>query len=673
MRKLILVPLCFFILLQTNLLAQKTEKAPIKFGKVEPGDFKTVYSIDSSAHAVVIADIGFSEFIGNNSGWFSLEFTRQARIHILNKAAYDAATIEVPLYISSGGKGEEDLQSVKATTYNLENGKVTETKLEKSAIFKDKLSKNFFLKKFTLPNLKEGCIIEFEYKIKSDFLQNLQAWTFQGEYPVLWSEYTVGIPQFFAYIFLSQGYQPFYLRDSKDRRDNFNLTIPGGTSANDRVSFAAGVTDHRMVMKNVPALKNEGFTSTVKNHIAKIEFQLSEHRDPLTPRSVMGTWKQANDVLMNAEYFGQHIKKDNNYLDDEIPAAAKLIKEKNKQKAKLIYEYVRDHFTCTDHSAYGLEQNFRSLLKTRNGNVAEINMMLISMLRNAGFKADPVLVGLRSRGVTYALYPIMDRFNYLIVELTIDENKYYLDASEPMMGFGKLDPLCYNGHARVINGGPAAIDLNPDSLIERKATSVFIINDQKGNLSGSLQQSPGYFESTSLRERVKDKGKDALMADIKKDFNSEIEMENFKIDSLNMKDLPLAISYEFVLKTDKEDIIYLNPLFGEAYKTNPFKSAERTYPVEMPYTGDEVYILSMDVPEGYVVDELPKPMILKLNEEGDGLFEYRISVSGNIISLRSRLKIVRTLFEPDEYELLREFFSMVVSKQNEQIVFKKKK
>lgn len=673
MRKLFLFPICCFILSHTDLLAQKAEKAPVKFGKVEPGDFKTVYSIDSSAQAVVIADIGFSEFIGNNSGWFSLQYTRQTRIHILNKAAYDAATIEVPLYISSGGGGEEELQNVKATTYNLENGKVTETKLEKSAIFKDKLSKNFILKKFTLPNLKEGCIIEFEYKIKSDFLRNLQSWTFQGEYPVLWSEYMVGIPQFFSYIFLSQGYLPFYIKDAKDRRDNFAGSIPGGASSNDRFSFTAGVTDHRMVMINVPALKNEGFTSTIRNHIAKVEFQLSEHRDPLVPKSVMGTWKQVNDDLMNAEYFGQHIKKDNNFLDDEIPQAAKLIKEKNLQKAKLIYEYVRDHFTCTDHSAYGLEQNFRNLLKTRNGNVAEINMMLISMLRNAGYKADPVLLGLRSRGVTYSLYPIMDRFNYLIAELTIGEKKYYLDASEPMMGFGKLDPLCYNGHARVINGGPTAIDLNPDSLLEKKVTSIFIINDEKGNLNGSLQQVPGYFESTALRERVKDKGKETLIADIKKGFNSEIEIENFKIDSLAMKDETIAISYEFLLKTEKEDIIYLNPLFGEAYKNNPFKSAERIYPVEMPYTQDETYIFSMDVPAGYIIDELPKSLILKLNEQDDGLFEYRISASGNIISMRCRLRIRRTYFEPDEYDLLREFYGMVVSKQNEQIVFKKKK
>jgi hypothetical protein len=113
-------------------------------------------------------------------------------------------------------------------------------------------------------------------------------------------------------------------------------------------------------------------------------------------------------------------------------------------------------------------------------------------------------------------------------------------------------------------------------------------------------------------------------------------------------------------------------MFGEGYKKNPFKSEERLYPVEMPYTMDETFILTMEVPAGYVVDELPKQILAKYDEEGKSYFEYRIQHSGNTISLRSRIKLVRAYYEPDEYVGLREFFNMVVKKHNEQIVLKKK-
>jgi hypothetical protein len=114
-------------------------------------------------------------------------------------------------------------------------------------------------------------------------------------------------------------------------------------------------------------------------------------------------------------------------------------------------------------------------------------------------------------------------------------------------------------------------------------------------------------------------------------------------------------------------------MFGEGYKENPFKSTERFYPVEMPYARDETYIFSMFIPEGYEVDELPKSVIVKLNEAGDGQFEYRISESGGIISMRSRIQLKRAYYLPEEYDILREFFNLVVKKHNEQIVLKKKK
>jgi hypothetical protein len=217
------------------------------------------------------------------------------------------------------------------------------------------------------------------------------------------------------------------------------------------------------------------------------------------------------------------------------------------------------------------------------------------------------------------------------------------------------------------------IELIADSLMERKNSLIFIINDEKGNLTGTMQQTPGYYESLDLRDRIKEKGQDQLWKDIKKAFVTEIDIRDAKIDSLDKYEYPLGIKYSFDIKEEKEDIIYLNPMFGEGYKENPFKSAERVYPVEMPYAMDETYTMQMDVPQEYIVDELPKQMVVKLNDEGDGVFEYRIAESGGIISFRSRIRFSRAYFVPDEYESLREFFNLIVKKQNEQIVFKKKK
>ncbi|MGK2861089.1 MAG: transglutaminase domain-containing protein [Chitinophagaceae bacterium] len=647
------------------------EKSKIKFGKISPEDFsKTVYSIDSSASAVIIADMGSTEMVGNNKNSFSLEFKNYRRAHILNKNGYDIANVEIRIY--TDGRAEEELQSLKAVTYNLENGKVVETKLEvKTAVFKDKISKNLLIKKFTFPNIKEGSIIEYEYKLHSDFTFNLQPWDFQGEYPCLWSEYNVAIPEFYYYVTLSQGYQPFYIKGQKARLGNFTVADVNTASRTERGSFQANITDFRWVMKDVPALKEESYTSTINNHLARIQFQLAELRHPYVPKNIMGTWQQVCTELLKDEDFGFALNRDNGWLSDVVKEATRGATGKL-EKAKNIFAYVRDNMTCTNYNRTSLDKSIKNVLKDKSGNEAEINLLLTAMLLKADLEAEPVMLSTRSHGYAYELYPILDRFNYVISRMEADGKYYYLDASKPRMGFGRLGYDSYNGHARVINQTATPLELIADSLLERRATSVIIINDGKGNLTGSLRQMPGYYESYSLRNRIQEKGKDQLFSDIKKAFTAEIDVIKPEIDSLDKFEQPLNIHYEFNLKTDKEDIIYFNPMFGEAWKENPFKSAERAYPVEMPYTIDQTYIMQLDIPAGYIIDEMPKSMIVKLNEDDDGRFEYRLSESGGTISLRSVLRLNRAFFLPDEYEMLREFFNMVVKKQGEQIVFKKK-
>lgn len=659
----------FLLLLSLCNYAQ--DKSPHKYGKVTPEDFKsTVYSIDSSANAVVIAHIGSTELVGNSKGWFSLEFKVYKRMHILNKNGYDIANVNIQLY--TNGQSEEKLDKLKATTYNLEDGKVVATKLEtKSGLFKDKLSKNHVLNKFTFPNVKEGSIIEYEYQITSDFLFNLQPWEFQGSYPRLWSEYNVSMPQFFYYVTLAQGYQPFHIRDQKNRRENYTITDVGTSVNTERYNISSGVTDFRWVMKDVPALKEESFTSTLDNHIAKIEFQLAERRDPLVYKRIMGSWPDATKELLEDEDFGTVLNKDNNWLGETIQSIT-LAGDSKEEKAKKIYSFVRDNFICSSRGGIYPKQSMRDVLKKRNGTVAELNMLLICLLRKADITADPVLMSTRGNAAMYAMYPIMDRVNYIIVRVVLDEQVYYLDGSEPYYGFGKLDYTCYNGHARVVNKGADPVNFYADSLYEKKLTSMFFIYDKANGFKGSVQQNLGQFESAMIRGKIKSKGREQLFTDIKKAYTGEVELSQETVDSLTNYDQPLGIKYDIALKGFDEYIIYVAPLFAEGYKNNPFKSAERFYPVEMPYCMDETFLLRMDVPEGYKIDELPKSMMLKLNEEGDGVFEYRIAASGDAISLRSRLTIKRTFFTPDEYEMLREFFNVVVKKQNEQIVFKKK-
>lgn len=662
------------VMLGSLCVAAIAQESPYnKFGKITPDALqKKVYSLDSSAEAVVLSDIGEASIDGNSKGWFSVYTTRHKVVHILNKSAYDEATIEVPLYVD--GSEEERLEDLKAITYNLEGGKVVETKFDKSNLFTEKQDKNHILKKFTLPNVKEGSIIEFQYKVSSDFWSQVDPWVFQSNLPTLWSEFTFSVPEFFSYSFLSYGYLHPAINEKKERLDMpFVVREARTADATENYRFKAKVVDNRWVMKDVPELKTEKYTSTLKNHIAKLEFQLVSRNYPLAPHDYRGSWTKLTQDLLGSDYFGNGIKGSNGWLSDDTKTVVAGVSGET-EKARKIYQYVRDHFTCTGTKGLWADQSPKTTFKAGKGTAAELNLLLIAMLRNAGLAADPVILSTTDHGYTFEYLPMLSRFNYVVAEVQADNRSIFLDAAHNHLGFGKLLPECYNGHARVVNEEAQPVFLVADSLRDKKTTSLFLTKGNGNNLwEGSLNQTPGYYESYELREKIKKDGQEQFFKDIQKAFGADAKLSKTNIDSLNSSDDPLAIHYELTYNPTNDDILYVNPMFGEGYKTNPFKSAQRLYPVEMPYATDETYLLTMTVPDGYEVDELPKQVKAKFDEEGKTFFEYLIQNSGGTISMRSRIRIDRAFYEPDEYEGLREFFNLIVKKHNEQIVFKKKK
>lgn len=663
-----------FLLLGAFLAQQavaQTVSPYVKFGKITPADLqRTVYSIDSSAAAVVLSDIGESMIVGNSKSSFSVQTRRHRVVHVLQKNGYREADVKITLH--NRGDVEEKLEYLKVVTYNLEGGKVAEARLEKNNIFREKVDKNRSVVKFTFPAVKEGSILEYDYQVVSDFVDNIDPWFFQEIHaPVLWSEYVFSVPQFYTYNFLGRGYRAVDINEKSNHTQPFTVRLNNPTGPAETVKFNSGVTDYRWVMKNVPEMKEEQYTSSILNHLSHLEFQLASQSEPLPYYDFRSSWGQLAKRLLESEYFGSGLKSGNGWLSDDFKtvSAGSL---SAREKAYKVFAFLRDNFTTTGNAGIYTDQSLKATFKARKGTVSEINLLLVAMLRYAGVDADPVILSTRGHGFAHESSPMTSAFNYVVARFYDGNNIYYLDATEPRLGFGRLPYYCFNGHARIVNDEATPIHLSADSVKEGEITQIIITNNEKGGWTGATRKQPGYNESFSIRNRIAEKGKEAYFSEIAKGF-ADITLANTRIDSLTRYEEPLVISYDMQFPDHTDELLYINPLFSEAYKKNPFAAARRDYPVEMPYTTDETVLVSIEVPKGYVIDELPKQSLVKFDEEGKSFFEYRLSVSENIISLRSRIRLNRALFMPDEYEILREFFNFVVKKQGEQIVFKKKK
>jgi Domain of Unknown Function with PDB structure (DUF3857) len=669
--------LCLFqILQQDRLYAQDRPK--IQFGKISPADFNLPSNpiIDSNAHAVILSDVGDIQFVGNNHGSFSCVFKKHTRIKIIDKDvnAIGLGTVLVLLYNNDDNSESEKLSGVTATTYNLENGRVVESKLDKADIFQVRLDKHHSDQKFAMPAVKPGSIIEYSYTFTSPYVYSLPDWEFQSaEYPCFWSELQVEIPENLTYAVVKQGIHK-YLIDKADRGAQ-SYKVSRETEFNEKTPQDTYVTTttlkHHWGMKDIPALKVENYLTTPENFIDKLEFQVAGTYNGEEANNVSNTWPKAIEEWLGDNSFGLPLQNDNDWLADLMDKITVNTSGQLSQ-AKAIYYYVASQFTCNNHSNHYLTARLQDVIQKRGGTVGDVNLLLIAMLRKEHIIADPVLLSTSEHGYAFSRYPVEGRLNYVIVQAKIDGKTYYLDAAHRQLGFGQLPDNCYNGYARVISTDSAGLYFSADSLKETKTTMVIMTNGDKGGLEGSYQSTLGPQESYNTRTELAETGEKKYFSAVQAEFGDDLEISNTGIDSVDRKEDPLNVHYDFRIKQDAGALVYyFTPLLTEVYLKNPFQAAERNYPVEMPYVIDNSYLLNMEIPTGYRVEEVPKSVKVALNGN-QGSFEYLIAADASNIQLRVRVKLNRARFLPGDYNNLRDFFAYIVKKESEQIVLKKK-
>ena len=642
----------------------------MKFGDVTASTFApTVYELDSSANAVILFDKGVVNFdrARRNLYGFCIVYERHTRIRLLHKNAFGLSTVVLARSIK-GTTGME-IENIKGATYNLEDGKVVSTKLDKHDIFQEE-SGGLLLNKIVFPNVKEGSVIEYTYRIIYPGFGYMPFWEFQGDYPILWSQYDITIPSLLDYITERQGYLPFTVDSSISTTKVLPVSAPGGYYGGPALNgtWTGNAVERIWAIQNVPPLaKREAYITSLRNYTSKIEFQLSAMTFQGIERTFRSTWDQLVEELMRHENFGIPLTDRNRWMTDELKKISGSSAPASPQE---IYRYVRDHFDCSNTESIYLTQTLRKTWDEKKGNVADINLLLTALLRNQGFDAEPVILSSRAHGLAFEAYPLLKDYNYVITRINTGDGTYLLDASKNNLGFGQLPELCYNGSGRTVDAGHELIPLNTDSLTETRTTTVILNNTDSLGYSGSFSHTAGTFESMELRTRLKKTKPDEFFENLRKTMPSSKTMDGEGIYFLDNPETPIGWHYnmKYNFTTAK---VYLNPVMHERMSINPFSAPERHYPVEMPYCMDYSYVVNMEIPKGYTISELPRSEKVILADTS-ALFEYIVGHDAERIQFHYRLRIKKTYFSVEEYKGLRDFFAFIIRKEKQQIIFSKK-
>lgn len=646
--------------LTNSLFAQNVE-----FGNVTKQELEEKYHpIDTTAGATLLFKKAKTYFYYTEKKGFQSETHYEIKLKIYKKEGLEWANYSVPYYIGWSELDNDNVFFSEVVTYNLENNKIEKTKLSSKGLFKEKVNEYWMKKTITFPNVKVGSIIEFKYKLVSENLGRLPDFKFQELIPVNFAEYKLEVPVNYVYNTILRGYSKVE-HESKD--ESYTQSFTDKHNLTKHLSYT--IKKQKFTLRNIPALKEEPFVDNIENYRVSIENELSQVAFQNTPvKKFAETW---NDVVKNIsknEKFSKEIQARGYF--EEIIKKSFSTDESDLTKAKIILNHVKNKIKWNGNYGYYPEVGVKESYFKNVGNIADINLNLLIMLRSAGINASPVLISTRKNGKT--VFPSRDGFNYVIVSATIDNKQILMDATDPNSAFNILPIRCLNGPGRAINVAEKheEIVVNPTELSK---TTTFVQAEllSDGTLKGKVRSSKSDYDAFLFRDKYGNSNQDVYVEKLEADNN--LTIEEYKIENEKEVEKMIIETYSFSNANTLDmsgDKIIVYPLLFFTNKINPFKQEVRTMPVDFLFPRQDKYMINISIPKGYQVEFIPKSATTMLEDKSVSL-NFNISADKEKITILSGFDINKASFEPEEYENLKNIFKIYIEKQTESIILKK--
>ena len=658
------------LLLQVSVYAQN-----YKFGKVSKEEIEEkVHPQDPEAVAAVLYRDTQTKFdYSEDRGFYTITNVFE-RIKIYKKEGFDWATKKVRLFRESN-KYKEEMSGLSANSYILDsNGKVEKIKLKKDGMFEEKINDNIREERFTMPSLKEGCVIEYEYTITSDFISKIDPFRFQETIPVNKVQVSFKVPEYLNYKEYRKGWIPFNINNnSNDRTISFRVTETAteswsavGKTSTQTVTFRE--IDQTVDLENIPPLKQEAFAGNLENYTSSLVYELAFTQFPNSLVKTYSTdWESVSQSIYKSESFGGQLEK-KRYFEEAIDnVIANAVSPT--EKAVLIYEFVKNKMNRNDFIGIYASKGVKDAFESGVGNVADINLMLIAMLRYAKVNTNPVLISTKSNGIP--LFPTRNGFNYVIAGVEVNNAVILLDASDKMAAPNLLNTSLLNWQGRLVreDGSSTWVPLQPDTPSQK----LYMLNckiAEDAQISGKARGQYSDYLAQEQRSKYLGINENGVAEKL---GNEKLLVTDVKLDNKNNPYEPLKVEFNFTAEDYLEDIngqLYFSPLLFFAMGENPFKAEERNYPIDYGYPIREKYIINYEIPEGFVVESLPENANLVFGNDTFN-FKYLVSNRNNTIQIMMDFLINTSLLSSDKYLDVKKFYQDLIDKEKEKIVLKK--
>lgn len=636
-----------------------------KFSKITAADFATPSeAADSSVDAVYIYDIGETRVTATTG--LNIETQVKVRMQIVTEKGKEYANKAVVFYYNpKGAQADNDkISSISAASYNLVDGKVVKTAMSSKYEFKEQIDDHRMRLKFSIPEVKVGSIIEYKYTIISPRYSDIPTWYFQHSEPVRYSFYSATFPEWFQYHVEERGYSPL-----KGKLENTNIMVGSSLLKADRYIFEG---------ENLRAFKNEKFIYCQDDYAQRVDFELKGVTIPgQIYKDYARKWDDVREYLKEEFDMGSYLKIKNPYAEEmkSLDLEGKSVAV----KASRIFGLLKSKLKWDKEYKLYCKNPLR-ILKDGKGSNIELNYIYMAMLRDAGISSTPMLIRRRSMGRLPLTYASIDKLNTFVVAF-VDENDALLFA-DCSADYGDVNILPADLMAEGIlydpnvtktpnNGATRGGTIYDLSEIGGNATNTRIncLVTPDGQLAGQRINTHIGYNALSYKNAYHEM-EDSLAIIEKTEKNLDCKLSSFR--TKNAEGVGRAV--EERIRFSKEavvdgDRIYFNPIVFADEKTNYFVQSDRVLPVEFPAAQSTTITSVVTIPEGYVVEEMPKPETVTLPGYLGVVISFEMQDNNLVTKYQS---VVGNTFIPaTEYANLQEFWNKVLKINSMMVCLKK--
>ncbi len=504
MKKALLILLVLFI--HAVIYAQDNMPA---FGKVDVADLELKECVfDKGAAAMgLIKTEDIKVSIDENTHVLKTNTEYRVRIKIFTESGFSNASIVIPYSTSRSAK----MTDIDAYIYNLDDqGKIVMQKVDKNQIFneKSKSKKSSHSIRFTFPGLKKGSIIEYRYAREDKNSVDIHPWFFQEEIPSLFSQCIITMPVYMQISYHFAGTMPMEKDSSYIRNSNSQY-----------LDYQQSFT-----MRAVPAFRPEPFMSSFKDNLQRIEFAVSS-KNILTTSGAKFRWALYNDMLLGSPFFGLQFRQN-------VPSATLFVDSVRtlwhaEDKISTVYNYVKRNINWNGEQTF-FSEDINACLKDKSGSSAEMNILLINLLRKTGIACYPLLISTRENGRLDQSFPSLGQFNGVDVLVINGDQVYVLDCVQKNLSYKTTPFNILNCDAMLVDRSNSKwVHIADSRVLMNTELSLNAKIDSTGVMSGAADvKFSGIAKAEIIGEEQKDEKEKANTRDL-----IDEDATDLKIDS----------------------------------------------------------------------------------------------------------------------------------------------